>query len=441
MAKKLAKKKPETLCYEELEQRVLFSADVVPGLDNDATQEPALVVDITHELEDNRTVDDQSAEQAEKETRRELVFINDNVPDIEKLMADLQNADDNRVVEFVTLSSQSDGIGQVSDILGQRTNLDAVHFITHGADARINLGGTWLDASTLQQNLDAVAGWGNALTADGDILFYGCNIAAADNGQILLNDIAGLTGAEVAASEDVTGSAALDGDWDLEYSHGRIEAETLIDQQNSELSWQGLLATPVATDDAFTVFAGEPVTVDPLANDTDADSDPLSITEIIDTANGDATTTLTNPGDTATLASGTQIELRADGRLKITAAAAGAESFDYTVDDGNGGTDTGTISLTVGDDEATALATGFVTTWQTDNPGTSADDTITIPIGAGDTDFTVFWGDGTSTDYTGGSATHTYASAGTQTVAIVGGFPGVNFTSGGDGDKLLSIEH
>ncbi|MCP3890993.1 MAG: DUF285 domain-containing protein, partial [Desulfobulbaceae bacterium] len=70
--------------------------------------------------------------------------------------------------------------------------------------------------------------------------------------------------------------------------------------------------------------------------------------------------------------------------------------------------------------EAVALATGFVTTWQTDNPGTSADDTITIPIGSGTTNFTVFWGDGTSTDYTGGPATHTYGSAGTYTVAIVG---------------------
>ena len=34
MAKKRAKKQPKSLHYEELEQRVLFSADVVPGLDN-----------------------------------------------------------------------------------------------------------------------------------------------------------------------------------------------------------------------------------------------------------------------------------------------------------------------------------------------------------------------------------------------------------------------
>ncbi|MCP4093790.1 MAG: BspA family leucine-rich repeat surface protein, partial [Planctomycetes bacterium] len=115
-------------------------------------------------------------------------------------------------------------------------------------------------------------------------------------------------------------------------------------------------------------------------------------------------------------------------------------------DNGNTGTgggtdiDFGTVNVDIASAESVALATGFVTTWQTDNPGTSASDTITIPIGSGTTNFTVFWGDGTSTDYTSGPATHTYASAGTYTVAIVGDFPGVNFNDGGDGDKLLSVE-
>ena len=37
--KRPAKNHPEVLRYEELEQRVLFSADVVPGLDNSAVEE------------------------------------------------------------------------------------------------------------------------------------------------------------------------------------------------------------------------------------------------------------------------------------------------------------------------------------------------------------------------------------------------------------------
>ncbi|MCP4377420.1 MAG: DUF4347 domain-containing protein, partial [bacterium] len=221
-------------------------------------------------------------------------------------------------------------------------------------------------------------------------------------------------------------------------SQGTIGGAPMRDYGSTTVTITGVEdSAPVAVADTFIISAGVPVTIDPVANDTNTDNDSLTIS-IIDTEGGDVTTILTNPDDTVTLASGTVIELRADGRLKVTSAA--SESFNYTINDGTTDSNEVTITLTVGNDQATAEATGFVTTWQTDNPGTSASDTITIPIGAGDTDFTVFWGDGTSTDYTGGPATHTYASAGTYTVAIVGDFPGVNFNAGSDGDKLLSVE-
>jgi len=77
--------------------------------------------------------------------------------------------------------------------------------VGHGVDGQINLGNSWLNSTTLEQNSDAVAGWGNALNETGDILFYGCNVAANSDGQSLLDSIAGLTGADVAASEDITG--------------------------------------------------------------------------------------------------------------------------------------------------------------------------------------------------------------------------------------------
>ena len=108
-----------------------------------------------------------------------------------------------------------------------------------------------------------------------------------------------------------------------------------------------------------------------------------------------------------------------------------------TVDDENGGTDAQDIAVTVVDYQADAVATGFVTTWLT----TSVNESITIPIGSGDTNFTVYWGDETSTNYIAGEAVnHTYTDSGTYTVAIIGDFPGINFDGGGDGDKLLTIE-
>ncbi len=53
--------------------------------------------------------------------------------------------------------------------------------------------------------------------------------------------ISALTGADVAASIDATGNAKLGGNWDLEYSTGKIESAVAFSvdvQQN----WGGLLA-------------------------------------------------------------------------------------------------------------------------------------------------------------------------------------------------------
>ena len=63
-----------------------------------------------------------------------------------------------------------------------------------------------------------------ALSADGDILFYGCNIAADESGEILIKQIAEITDADVAASDDVTGKG---GDWDLEKHTGIIETKNI----------------------------------------------------------------------------------------------------------------------------------------------------------------------------------------------------------------------
>ena len=160
--------------------------------------------------------------------RRELVFVNNDVAAYDMLINGIRESDANRTVEIVVLDADRDGIQQVSDILADRSDLAAVHVIAHGTDGQINLGNGWLNSATLQQNSDAVAGWGKALAESGDILFYGCNIAADSDGQRLLANIAELTGADVAASDDATGHTSLNGDWDLEQLSGAVETQVIV---------------------------------------------------------------------------------------------------------------------------------------------------------------------------------------------------------------------
>ena len=224
-------------------------------------------------LSDNKaaaTNPDPHADTLDAAIRRELVFVNDNVAAYEILINGIRESDTNRTVEIVVLDADRDGIQQVSDILADRSNLSAVHVIAHGTDGQINLGNSWLNNTTLQQNRDAVADWGNALTATGDILFYGCNIAADGDGQNLLVDIAELTSAEVAASDDLTGSAEKGGDWDLEYQTDAVEASTVLDDGvpwghtlgvvANQAPWTNLAVT---TDRSLTISQNYTVTATP----------------------------------------------------------------------------------------------------------------------------------------------------------------------------------
>jgi uncharacterized delta-60 repeat protein len=62
------------------------------------------------------------------------------------------------------------------------------------------------------------------LAEEGDILLYGCSVGAGHEGEALTQDLAALTGADVAASTDPTGPAELGGDWVLETATGSVEA-------------------------------------------------------------------------------------------------------------------------------------------------------------------------------------------------------------------------
>jgi hypothetical protein len=90
-------------------------------------------------------------------------------------------------------------------------------------------------------------------------------------------------------------------------------------------------AAPVAADDVVTLVAGQAAArVAVLANDTDAEGDELTVAVASTPMHG---TAVVNPDRTIT--------------YTPEAGYAGADSFNYTVSDASGGSDTGTVNLTV----------------------------------------------------------------------------------------------
>jgi hypothetical protein len=88
--------------------------------------------------------------------------------------------------------------------------------------------------------------------------------------------------------------------------------------------------SPVANDDADTTQEGTPVIIDVLANDSDVDGDPLTVTAVTEPANGTASI---NPDNTVTYTP--------DGGFT------GDDTFTYTVEDDSGGTDSAQVNVTV----------------------------------------------------------------------------------------------
>jgi len=275
---------------------------------------------------------------ADDEARNELVFINDDVADYDQLTEDLlTGAQDGRDITVVTLDSGEDGIEQISSVLSESEDIDAVHFVTHGTDRSVKLGGTWLQDTDLDTYSDAISDWGNALAVDADLIFYGCNLAGGDRGRELLETIGELTDADVAASTDDTGHTLLGGDWELEYKAGSIETGVVY-SEGLQQSWTALLGGQAPTTSNKTVTTNEDTTYTLLLSDfnyNDPESDPLDHVQITSL---ETVGSLELSGVPVTLHQTITAAQITDGELKFVPvgdeSGAGYDTFQFRVHDG-----------------------------------------------------------------------------------------------------------
>ncbi|MFD2366881.1 Ig-like domain-containing protein [Pseudoduganella sp. GCM10020061] len=153
--------------------------------------------------------------------RREIAFVNGNLPDLNTLLAGLRAG-----VDIVVLDPARDGLAQIEAALAGGTGIDAVHLVGHGASGVLQVGSTLLTTAYLQANPEALAGIRAALADDGDILLYGCETGKDMAGADFLSTMAALSGADVAASTDLTGAG---GDWELERQEGPVETQVVFE--------------------------------------------------------------------------------------------------------------------------------------------------------------------------------------------------------------------
>ena len=144
----------------------------------------------------------------ERRTTKSLVVIDRSVENYHQLVRAMEGR-----TEIILLDGDKDAIAQISQALSQ-TGADSLSIVCHGAPGTLYLGETALNASNIGEHSYLLSEWGVK-----EIRLYACNIAADEEFMGLLHQY---TGANIAASTEKVGNAALGGTSQLENHRGEV---------------------------------------------------------------------------------------------------------------------------------------------------------------------------------------------------------------------------
>ncbi len=166
-------------------------------------------------------------------SRKEIVFIDSGVDNYQTIVDAIDSSK-----SIYLIDSNENGFEKMQNALQGQTDVDAVHIIGHASAGQVVLGNSILNADTINSFSNTLQSIRNSLTQDGDLLFYGCNLAQGEQGKLLLQQIGNITQADIAASDDITGKG---GDWELEHNYGIVETNGIeVVDYNSSLLQTGI---------------------------------------------------------------------------------------------------------------------------------------------------------------------------------------------------------
>ena len=208
-----------------------------------------------------------------------------------------------------TVNLDEDGIIKIGNQLAKlgvtETQADTVQIISEGSAGNFWLGNAFISDETIGQYEAQLQAWAPHLTSMADILIYACLVALGEGGDNLIHRLAMATGADVAASTNLTGSAALGGDWILENSTGAIEASAEF-TPDVLAQYQGKLAIFTVTDGGDTGAGSLRQAISDANGVAGADEIRFSGVDLVDLTSGELAIsdelTITGGNDTVTVA-------------------------------------------------------------------------------------------------------------------------------------------
>ncbi|MEM1171791.1 MAG: DUF4347 domain-containing protein, partial [Cyanobacteria bacterium P01_H01_bin.35] len=168
----------------------------------------------------------------EKEIVKEIVFIDSHVDNYQDFATEVSSG-----TKVFIIEPNDDGIQQITKVINKYSQISSIHILSHGSPGCLYLGNSQLNINNINNNYSAaLKTW--SVT---NIFLYGCNLASGDAGAEFLEKLHKLTGANIAASAQATGSSALGGNWELEVTKGQIEV-SLPFSDGIQNQWEYILA-------------------------------------------------------------------------------------------------------------------------------------------------------------------------------------------------------
>ncbi|MEM8828799.1 MAG: SdrD B-like domain-containing protein [Cyanobacteria bacterium P01_G01_bin.19] len=173
------------------------------------------------------------------QTNQSIVFIDSQVADYQFLANGILSGK-----KVVILQSDRDGVEQITEVLSQKP-YSTVHIVSHGAPGCLYLGNTQLSLDTLSQYQSQLKTWFSLPPllrgGRGDLLIYGCNVAAGDAGAEFIDKLHQITDANVAASTTIIGNSDLGGNWHLDYQTSNTSSFDLAFTSEVQKNYAGVL--------------------------------------------------------------------------------------------------------------------------------------------------------------------------------------------------------
>ncbi len=209
--------------FEEIEERILYSADdpisAAVGAGQGFTETPNSVVRL------RQSVAGVDTSQSPIIKKNMVVVIDSRVNDQAQLLSDFRAANPNFEINVVTVGETDDAFAKLAMHLEtNQLQFSSIVVFSHGQDGGLLLGNQLVNSANLNSYQSSLERIQQYSTTGADLLLYGCDVAATDEGKNFVNQLARLSGLEVAASVDATGTSAVNKalNWNLEYQRGEV---------------------------------------------------------------------------------------------------------------------------------------------------------------------------------------------------------------------------